>query len=155
ERLRDDRWRNLADFREALLPFVPGRITTAGRGLRFAAVMLDIIVLKLLSSIIGVTLSGGVPQLAAWAWTQLSLEAGLAISYFGSLEGVWGGSLGKRLLGLRVRTVVGGAAPGVARATARAAVMYVLLKWGSVISLVMVQPYLPAMAARDAATLSA
>src|SRR5262249_61609235 len=77
------------------------------------------------------------------------------ISYFGILEGVWGASLGKRLLGLRVRTVVGGAAPGVARATARATVMYVLLKWGSVISLVLVQPYLPAMAARDAATFAA
>src|SRR5262249_26080626 len=67
ERVRDDRWRSLADFREALLPFVPGRITTAGLGLRFGAYLFDGFGLKLAGAILGVSIGGALTQLAARA----------------------------------------------------------------------------------------
>ena len=41
------------------------------------------------------------------------------VAYFGISEGVWGASIGKRLLGLRVVMTGGGQPPGVIRAIAR------------------------------------
>ncbi len=46
ERSRDRRWPELEELRKALLPFVAGRVTIGGVGLRAAAFFLDIFALK-------------------------------------------------------------------------------------------------------------
>jgi uncharacterized RDD family membrane protein YckC len=142
ERLRDERWRNLADFREALLPFVPGRVTPAGFGVRFGAFLVDAIGLRILGAVVSVVLGALALPISTRVWSLMGLELVLAVLYFGTLEGRWGATLGKRLLGLRVRTALSGAAPGLPRAMLRIAVCYSLLNWGYVVSLALMQPYL-------------
>jgi hypothetical protein len=142
EKQRDERWRNLADLREALLPFVPGRITPAGLGLRLGAYILDVIVLFVPYTAFGLILTSSTLSDVGQAWALLGIDLLLDVSYFTILEGLWGATLGKRLLGLRVRTGLRGGAPGVPRALLRALVFYCVLNWGSSAALAYKQPYL-------------
>src|SRR5262249_51130485 len=48
ERDRARRWRNLTEFKEALLTFLPGGPAPAPRGLRFTALLLDWLVVTVL-----------------------------------------------------------------------------------------------------------
>src|SRR5262249_45075281 len=45
ERDRKRRWRDLDEFAEALRPFLPGRLSLAGLGVRFGALALDYLIL--------------------------------------------------------------------------------------------------------------
>jgi uncharacterized RDD family membrane protein YckC len=141
ERNRKQRWQDLEELRTALLPFVPGRITAAAMGNRFAAYLLDYVIVSLLVSVIvlpgeAVMSAGGTTGLATESDLRAALSrvpAGFAlltsliplclnVVYFGVLEGFWGWSLGKKLLGLRVCTAHYMGTPGLARATLRALV---------------------------------
>lgn len=129
ERDRSRRWRDLAQFREALLPFAPGHLSIGGLGIRFGAYILDWIILYLLS--------------LPWTFLVLSdlefmtdpshavpkpwfLLAGTATAwlYYGVPEGLWGCAVGKWLLRLRVRKKNGVDPPGIARATLRAMIYH-------------------------------
>lgn len=110
ERDRAKRWRSLAEFRAALLAVRPGSARLATLGPRFAAYLLDSLILALVNNLLWSLL---LPMIwlpaASSAGTTLRLDAIALLSaavvcfYFALLEGFWGASLGKRLLGLRVR----------------------------------------------------
>ena len=127
ERDRSRRWRNLREFHDALLPFVPERVNIAAIGLRVGAHLLDLLLF----------------YMAAWAFFALVLlffrgrffhavdffdkhalairvgEALVWVAYFAIAEGCFGASLGKWVAGLRVARADGGSPPGLARGFAR------------------------------------
>lgn len=126
EKDRAKRFRDLDEMRRALSPFVPARPGIGSVGLRCGAWLLDLLLFLPLALLIE-------PEFLAWATdaeaisrhTSLALwGAGtlLWLAYFAVTDGVWGGSLGKRLLGLRVSLASGLDAPGVLRGAARAAI---------------------------------
>jgi hypothetical protein len=142
ERDRGRRWRDLEELRRALLPFVPGRLSIGSLGLRFAAYLIDAFLLQVASFLLGELLAflrTGVllmlPDAAARAEVfgdPVLRFIGLVpfvvgALYFAVLESRGGCSLGKRLLGLRVRRARGDDPPGAARALARTLVFYTLL----------------------------
>jgi hypothetical protein len=140
ERQRDRRWKNLDELRQALLPFLPGRLSIGGMGARFGAYLIDLLIG--IGSINGIicllTVSGGQAAVPTQGSPQyfLSQAIGVVISivYFGILEGIWGISLGKWLLGLRV-TVPGGAAPpGLGRGFLRALLFVPLVSTAGIVS---------------------
>lgn len=138
ERDRGRRWGDLEEFREALLPFAPGRLPAAALAPRLAAFLVDhvlIVSATLVTYWLGAWLATGNPlglfggEFEWSVWTH-PFEVGLWLVYFGVLEGVRGASLGKRLFRLRVRTVASHDAPGMPRAFLRAAVLELFLALG-------------------------
>ncbi len=145
ERDRGRRWANLEEFRQALLPFAPGRLPAAGRVPRLAAFLLDCLLLSVLGgggTLLWIWLTRGglwgfvaadranAADFAALEWLHL-VGVALWIAYFGILEGVWGASLGKWLFDVRVATPAGYDPPGVPRALLRVAVLEAVLFLGS------------------------
>jgi hypothetical protein len=156
ERGRKQRWHDLEEFRAALQPFVPGRITAAGLGVRFAAYLTDYVALAILTLLIPWPLllpvagtpddsgppAGMNPVLAQVTRLGVGLleltlltTMTLRVLYFGVLEGFWGWSPGKRLLGLRVQTVREMDVPGPGRAALRVLVLFLLTHLGGEILL--------------------
>lgn len=131
DRDRERRWRSLEDLRDALLPFAPRPIPAAAPSRRLAAFAIDLAiwaaVKELLSYVLAVLLLWPVAaDLASVAtWTLL----------FAPAEGIWGGSLGKRLLRLRVLRSHRRIEPGLLRSLGRCLTLYGLL-------------FVPSMAAR-------
>jgi eukaryotic-like serine/threonine-protein kinase len=127
ERDRKRRWRTLDDFHKALLPFLPAKPSLGGMGLRTVAYLLDAgIIIVLAAPIYLVWLNHFNDQLS-WVICKEMTDMLVDLLYFGILEGVWGWSLGKRLLRLRVGTIAANRPPGVGRALARAAILCVVL----------------------------
>jgi tRNA A-37 threonylcarbamoyl transferase component Bud32 len=133
---RGKRWKDLEDFRVALLPFVPGRHSLAEVGWRVAAYLLDTAFIAFAEFVLIFLFYLAVrPVLTAQqhGLLQLALSASvyvlLVLLYFGVPESVWGGSPGKLLLRLRVRTVPGNDRPGLPRAAGRT-LLFVLLHTG-------------------------
>jgi uncharacterized RDD family membrane protein YckC len=132
ERQRDRRWRNLDEFRDALLPFVPRTLPAAGVGLRVGAYILDYLPFWLAGKIAGacVVLTMGlphrerlVPVMAAIVISSLVIKLTM-YAYFILGDGRWGRTLGKRLLHLRVVRGSGSAEPGLTRSAVRALVFF-------------------------------
>ncbi len=131
ERDRETRWRDLEQFRAALLPLLPGRLSMGSMGLRFGAYLID----WLLFSPLGIFLQPAViAQQLGDTESRLMMAAVISalgvlpmILYFSVLEGIWGCSLGKRLLRLRVFHADGSGPPGVAKASLRALLFYVFI----------------------------
>ncbi|MBU6399909.1 MAG: protein kinase, partial [Verrucomicrobia bacterium] len=134
----EKRFRSYAAVRQALLPFASATPPPATLGLRFAAYLVDTVLLALPISLANVLLNlalgltqGSHPKFAEAVLTQLSAYdpsallfrnlSGLllALVYYAWLEGTWGASMGKRLCGLRVARL-DRAAPGWRRALLRA-----------------------------------
>jgi hypothetical protein len=147
ERHRKQRWRDLEEFRLALLPFVPGTLNAAGLGVRFGAYLIDYLVLAVVIALLvpqadvparaptrspgsSVTLDTAMAELARLHPGEVLLthlaSMALWLLYFGVPEGIWGWSPGKKLLGLRVRMARGVEAPGIGRAMLRAFVVWLL-----------------------------
>jgi hypothetical protein len=134
ERNRGKRWRNLAEFKNALSQFVPGRLSIGSMGMRFGAYMIDFLVLSAIGMPLGFYFMSGEftdPEAAARPkavnlWGML-----VWLLYFGLVEGVWGASLGKWLLHLRVRTASTGNRPGLARSLLRAAIFVMFFNLGT------------------------
>jgi hypothetical protein len=134
ERDRKRRWQDLEEFRQALLPFLPGQVSVGGLSLRFAAYVIDWVLLRFL--IVGLNLSLKATSPGPPGRNKLVLMASLvptlmAILYFGLFEGALATSPGKRLLRLRVCRADGGERPGFARALLRAALFVLLVQAGS------------------------
>jgi uncharacterized RDD family membrane protein YckC len=121
ERERARRWRSLADLRTALLPFRPGPLPFAALGLRFGAYLLDGLVLLLINAALALAQGGTVYR-----------PPFVGLLYFALLEGLWGATLGKWLVGLRVRRVhPPGARAGLPRAVLRATAFCGLIELGT------------------------
>jgi hypothetical protein len=144
ERDRQRRWRNLDEFKGALVPFLPGRQTAGGPGVRFGAFLIDLLILMALGMLWwgAFTLATGrdlvqtrpKADLRYTLWQNL-VGVAIWVLYFGVPEGLWGCTVGKRLLCLRVCTVTGSDPPGLGRALLRLGVYYVLYNLGGLILL--------------------
>src|SRR5262249_8546641 len=130
ERDRDRRWRDLDAFGSALRPFLPGTLSLAGLGLRFAAFTIDYLLILIPVALLAL--------LAVWL-PVLPLPRGDSrvsyllftfllswLAYYSISEGVWAGSPGKEFLGLRVARAEGAGSLGVVRVLARTGVFFVL-----------------------------
>jgi uncharacterized RDD family membrane protein YckC len=148
ERDRQRRYRDLEEFRRALLPFAPGRLSIGGMGIRLGAYAIDYVLMALLSSPaillqFGKRMEemfdpGSVVRNLQYQWFGLLIW----LLYYAVLEGVWGCSVGKWLVGLRVQTP-GGDSPGLARAFLRTVVFLGLVHLGLLVSQVILLVYLP------------
>jgi uncharacterized RDD family membrane protein YckC len=110
------RFSDLARLRRALAPFATGGVSMADIGRRFAAYMLDSMLVQTATVSVtfgfGITMSiraaaAGRQDAAGYYSPTFSicmqlLGAGLQILYFALTEGRWGRGPGKRLMGLRV-----------------------------------------------------
>jgi hypothetical protein len=128
------RWRNLQELHDALVSFVPDRLSIAGIGLRIGAYVADLGLAHLVSwAIFGLMMLYHQAQLMETMRFQERnreiigwLERILWLVYFFLLEGTGGASLGKWLAGLRVNRVGSGGPPGLGRGLVRAVVFYAL-----------------------------
>jgi hypothetical protein len=121
ERLRERRFQDLDELRAALLPFLPGRLSFAGVGLRLGAYLLDSLPFTLLGEVLGLWAvgQGGPPGPAV----ILPLSV-LIVLYFALADGLRGGTPGKRLVGLRVTGPPGLVRPGLLRGLIRSGVFF-------------------------------
>jgi hypothetical protein len=127
ERQPGRRWRDLARFRQALLRFMPDHPSMAGMGMRLGAYLLDVapfLLLALLARRLFGWLAGPEDLSLGVRLALHTVFAGCWLTYFVWLEGMWGCSLGKRLLGLRVWRAHGSEPPGLRRALVRSLVFY-------------------------------
>jgi hypothetical protein len=119
ERARERRFPDLASFREALLPLLPGQMTIAGLGLRVGAYLLDTLPFTICAEVVSLFgMSRGFGISPAF---MLAVTAPVFL-YFWLGDGLWGCSVGKWLLRLRVTRAGGGERPGLGRAFLRTAV---------------------------------
>ncbi len=140
ERDQARRWRDLDEFRAALLPFVPGRLSIGGMGVRFGAYLIDALFLSVLGFVaffLIAALTGGgspwAPELRTDRQLFAMLEGVLVGSlYFWGCESRWGCTPGKRFLGLRVCTAKSGERPGAAIMALRAGLFLLLLNLGTI-----------------------
>src|SRR5487761_1422395 len=97
------RFGDLARLRRALTPFATGGVSMADLGRRFAAYMLDFLLLQ--AFIFGMLQSLRPAAAGSWSmfneWWQV-FNSGVQVLSFTLAEGRWGCGLGKRLMGLRV-----------------------------------------------------
>ena len=126
----EDRFESLSEFRVALLPYATGGSSLVDLGRRFSAYMIDAvgvaILCTLLSSLSGFyyTFSGTMkPGEYPKELPMLSLISSIVIwiapfIYFSILEGFWGRTIGKRLMGLKVVNRLG-EVPGIVSAALR------------------------------------
>jgi hypothetical protein len=112
-------------------------------GVRVGAYLIDALLLTLIDSVVLF------PSIALTGDSRLELLLGVPLKvvtliiYFTLLEGIWGASLGKRALGLRVSTAIGNAVPGVPRALLRTGFFYLVVNLGSLVALVLLILYVP------------
>jgi hypothetical protein len=126
-----DRFKNYDELRRALLPFTSTSPTPATLGLRFIAGVIDNFTMSTVIMGLSVLLFGGLMDVtdpvtlrsAQWVWFSFSGWL-FQIAYFGVPEGLWGASVGKALMGLRVGDANRNA-PGILRASGRAAIYLV------------------------------
>lgn len=141
------RFKDLAALRRALAPLATGGVSMADLGRRFAAYMLDWLLLRSGTSLIAFGITTSLQWGANWpigtthvgspvidARMALFQEVA-ALLYFALAEGRWGCGLGKRLLGLRV---IGpdGERPGYGRALWRTLILPGALGLGFILPLV-------------------
>jgi hypothetical protein len=107
ERERARRWRNLEVFRQAILAFVPKQLSVGGMGIRFGAFLLDYLVVSLPIDLITSFWGDDLDPAHDVRFGPNLLEATLWILYFVLSEALWACSIGKWLLGLRVRAANG------------------------------------------------
>jgi hypothetical protein len=119
ERDRERRPQSLDEFRAALVPFAPQRYYAGTPAWRFVAHLLDGFLYTLLGSDIGLFALFFLGEDAEGKRTLLVVSNILWVLAFALLEGLWGWSPGKLLLGLRVSTAGDSGPPGVARALVR------------------------------------
>lgn len=127
DRDRSRRWRDLREFHGALLPFVPERVDIGSIGLRIGAYLIDLALFYIAAwAALAVTyfLHRG-KFLETIAFNERHGRAieliglGAWLGYFTLLEGLFGSSVGKWVVGLRVSKLEIGEPPGLERATAR------------------------------------
>lgn len=131
-KLPEQRFRDYESLRQELLPFSTTAPTPALLGLRTLANMIDIALLSILSSAFTLLVYPGVvPVIDMQAPNTLPfligscIVTGFRIFYYGVAESLWGASLGKAALRLRVIDG-GGSSPSLGRSLERAAVFVIV-----------------------------
>ncbi len=141
ERDRGRRWRDLREFHEALLPFVPERVDIGSIGLRIGAYLVDLSLFfsAVWAALAVIFLQHGGKVLETLAFRERhgpAIEAiGLTVwvGYFAVLEGLLGSSLGKWLTGLSVSRTETGEPPGLRRTLGRTLTFVSLAGLGTVV----------------------
>jgi hypothetical protein len=136
ERQRERRYPSLAAMREALLPLLPGQMSIAGLGLRVGAYLIDALPFMVLGEIVGVLSIQR--ELTIRPVTMLLLTAPYFV-YIWLADGLWGQSVGKWLLRLRVTRARGSERPGLVRGLLRAAVF---VATGGLVANLILYPFL-------------
>ncbi|HEV3145009.1 MAG TPA: protein kinase [Gemmataceae bacterium] len=147
-RNRDDRWPDLDSFRQALLPFLPGQLSLGSMGPRFGAWVIDWIILQIVQFPLLYFLVKRGPteyrdpaqlmdQIEEPTLETLLIASTVVVLYFGILEGIWGWSLGKRWLKLRVCRSTEIESPGLARGLLRGGSCFALTHLGTFIFLIL------------------
>lgn len=106
QRQRERRWQSLEDLRQALLAYVPGHTKPATRMARARALVMDGVILFPVILLLVQLFSYWVPTAHYGFVSELVCNGvcGLVVFlYFFLLEGLTGGTLGQRLLRLRLR----------------------------------------------------
>ncbi len=120
---RDARYATAGEFRDALMPFLPGKLTFAGVGLRFGAYFLDSIPFFVWGQVVMLLLLG---KRSVASPLFFLLITGPMLTYFTIWEGRRGAAIGKWLVGLRVTQADGISRPGWRRVFVRTAVLFTL-----------------------------
>jgi hypothetical protein len=123
-RERNNRWRNLEEFRRALLQLLPAEVSVGGLGLRFGAFLLDAFLLSLARHVLVGILEAILEVGTLLEALAIVAVAGTGVAYFAVLEGRLGWSVGKRALRLRVSSATTQQPPGVKRSLLRVLVFY-------------------------------
>jgi len=124
-----DRFRDYAELRAALLPFNSTAPAPATLARRFGAFVIDNLLFGMMNFCLSLIFLHGFSNVTgmysspAWRWISVAGVL-LNVGYFAILEGVWGASVGKRMLCLLV-TGPDRSSPGVVRAALRAALYLV------------------------------
>ncbi len=130
ERQREKRLQSLEEFREALAALLPRKLSIAGLGLRVGAYLLDLLPLQIVTQIIVIVTAKETIEVNVAA---VLASLAMLFLYFWLTEGLWGASLGKRLVRLRVLPADGQGRLGMGKTFVRTLVF--LATSGSVIDL--------------------
>ncbi|MCE9563879.1 MAG: protein kinase [Planctomycetes bacterium] len=128
ERDRERRWQSLDDLREALVALLPSHQHPARPRVLIGAYLLDIIAISFITIPIELTRTWGTVSeghLNPFEFRPIAIL--IALLYFAIAEGVFGATIGKGLLGLRVSRVGHTEPPGILRGFVRATVFRVLM----------------------------
>jgi hypothetical protein len=142
ERDRQRRYRDLEEFKQALEPFLPSRLSIGGMGIRLGAYVIDYLLLTIVMmpwilSTMGNDAQSFFDPHRALEYLRYPWIGGLFwMAYYGVSEGLWGRSLGKQLLGLRVQTLRGDV-PGLPRALLRAFIFELAFQSGIIVSMIL------------------
>ncbi len=126
ERHRQRRWHDLEAFRAALEPFAPRQFSIGGVGLRIGAYLIDMVLLTPFFVFYAILFQNSPHPLLEWMGGTVASDLHWFL-YFVFLEGIWGCSLGKHWLRLRIYGNQASQPPGLRRALVRALVFYALL----------------------------
>jgi uncharacterized RDD family membrane protein YckC len=137
DRDRKRRWPDLQSFRQALVSLVPARLSLGGLGLRFGAFVIDFALLWLVSLAVHALVGSFLNNSAQARLLARSADISIFMLYFSILEHVWGCSLGKGILGLRVCTTRWIDPPGWGAVLVRTAVFCCLIPLGALVSALM------------------
>ena len=99
ERDRSRRWEDMEEFRDALVALMPSRLSFGGLTIRIGAYLLDEVFVRLLLIL---PLTGLIKGFFGESPSARYLSLFVFPIYFVILEGLFGASIGKRLLRLRV-----------------------------------------------------
>lgn len=124
ERDRARRWQTLDELREALLSLVPSHLSYGGLTVRVGAYLLDEIIVRLL---LVLPLAAIVQSLIGSSLPTQTITLIVLPIYFILLEGKFGGSIGKRLMRLRVCRIGSTDPPGLKAGAVRTICFYLLV----------------------------
>jgi len=118
---KEKRFQSYAQLRAALLPLSSRGLAAAGLARRFGAIAVDLLLFLPLGVVLGTL------ELSRGLQSELvsGIVALLEFVYFTLTERYWGGSVGKRLLGLRV-TSADGMTPSLGRVAGRTAIFLLI-----------------------------
>ena len=134
DRDRKRRWPDLESFRRALVSLVPERLSLGGLGLRFGACVVDFALLLLVGFAVQAVVGAFLGNAARVRLLSQGVNIGIFLVYFTILEHVWGCSLGKGVLGLRVCTTRWIDPPGWGATFVRTAIFCCLIPLGALVS---------------------
>lgn len=129
-RSRQQRWQSLEELRVALLPFVSASYSLGELAVRTTAYLLDMVLVMLPLAVLAQLVVPpllGPHSVALERLVMFLVNLTLLLLYFGGTEAIWGCTLGKYLLRLRVRTFQSGDRPEPWRAVLRAACFFLIL----------------------------
>jgi hypothetical protein len=146
ERNRDRRYRNLSEFREALLPFYHRQFSIGSVGWRLLAYLIDVGLIYIVQQVLVIVIllsmgydvaETGFDQEQAFQMNSdpkirvlAAIPAVLWLLYFILLEGLWGATLGKLILRLRVLESASDSPAGWGRLALRSLICLLLTHLG-------------------------